>query len=79
MYPISPQGRKSFPSGHSSFAFSAFGFCFLYLSAKMRTFVRYGRQQQQDGAGAGGGEGGANASLKLVASLTLLLSELGLL
>ena len=46
----------------------------------MGTFVRYGRQQQQDGgAGAGGGEVGANGSLKLVASLTLLLSELGLL
>ena len=36
------QGRKSFPSGHSSFSFATFGFVFLYLSAKMKTFASGG-------------------------------------
>lgn len=37
------QGYKSFPSGHSSFAFSSFGYVALYIAGKCQCFTLKGR------------------------------------
>lgn len=55
------EGRKSFPSGHSSFSFACWGFLFLYISGKLGTFR---------------GDSKPATSLKLLVSVSLLMVPL---
>ena len=72
------EGRKSFPSGHASFAFNCWGFIFLYVSGKIGTFSHSSIQSSNSttsfqSSNSPQASNSIQSSLKLVISMFLLL------